>query len=66
MARVSRKRRRVQSFRPSLEELECRVNPSTVDFRGTFLNVPVTPAVVDMNGDGWQDLLGHSTTGTGT
>ena len=55
---LHRRRTHLRWFVPRIEQLEMRLTLSTVDFRGSFLNVPLTPAVADLNGDGWNDVLG--------
>jgi hypothetical protein len=41
-----------------IEEFEPRLVPSTLNLRGSYLSDSLTPAVVDMNGDGWTEILG--------
>src|SRR5690348_2087532 len=52
--RSRRSRRSLQS----VEQLEIRILPTTINLRGTYVADPLTSAVADINSDAWTELLG--------
>src|SRR3954447_4190288 len=63
--RRPKRNRRLKPVDAWIEQLETRIVPTTLNFRGTYLTDPLTPAATDINGDGWTELLGATNNQSG-